>query len=208
MKFVCPKYSGFFFLTALTGTTPIPEGFKITDTQCMNKSALTIAIPTVHDYPEENITVSTVKSRSLLGVRIVIELINNKEVKSVLINKTTIVNIEMKTISASTIYIKNTNSISPTTIRVLIGSGEPEALNNETNPVITTTESTTPNTENNMTDSYCSKPAETDTLTETSEIAGNTCSKVTSASTSTTIVTTEALIKLGQDGFSKTCTYY
>ncbi|KAM5180702.1 uncharacterized protein ACMZJ9_001231 [Mantella aurantiaca] len=177
-------------------------------TQCTNISALTFVIPTVHKYPEENIAVSTVRSRSLLGVQILTEMINNKEVKSLLINKTTIVNIEMKTISPSKINIKTTNSISPTTIRVLIGSGEAETVNNQTNPIITNTETTTPNTENLATDSYCSKPAQTNTTTDTSTIAGNTCSKVTSASTSTTITTTEEVIVLGSDGSSSKCTYY
>ncbi|XP_077337186.1 uncharacterized protein LOC143982391 [Lithobates pipiens] len=189
-------------------TTSNSEGANSTETQCTNISSLPLVTPSVHSYPEENITVSTVRSRSLLGVQIITEVINNVEVKSLLINKTSVVNIETKTITPSKIYIKTTNSISPTTIRVLIGSGQSETLNNETNPIVTTTETTTPNPGNLTTNSYCSKPAQTNTTTESSTIAGDTCSKITSASSSTTITTTEEVIVLGPDGSSQTCTYY
>ncbi|KAM4045372.1 uncharacterized protein ACNLHF_009200 [Anomaloglossus baeobatrachus] len=177
-------------------------------TPCENTTSQSPVIPTIYTPPEENITVTDVQSKSILTVRILTQQIDSKEVKSLEINETTNVNIEVKTISPSKIYIKTTKSITPTSILILVGSDGPETSSNTTETVVSTTESTVTNTEAFNPDSYCSKPAQTSTSTETSSIAGNTCSKVTSASVTTTITTTEEVIVVGPNGFAKSCTFY
>ncbi|XP_017947299.2 uncharacterized protein PB18E9.04c-like isoform X2 [Xenopus tropicalis] len=177
-------------------------------TPCANITSQPITIPVSQPYPEENITITHVSSRSILTVRIVSQKTEDIDTKSLEINETTIVNIEVKTITPNNIYTKTTTSVSPTSILIHVAGSAPESLADRPDTIVTSSETTTPNTEIFQPDSYCSQPAQTKTTTETSSTAGNRCSSIVSATTTTTITTTEEIIVLGPRGFSASCTHY
>ncbi|CAH2221607.1 cell wall DAN4-like [Pelobates cultripes] len=147
--------------------------------------------PTPSPIPEKNITVTSVKSINIVSVTTSTKLENDIEVSSLEINKTTAILIEVQTITASTIRTKTSNSISYSSLLIMVGDGEPVTLTDTPSLQITDNETVSDNLENFQFSLYNGKPIEIHTLTDTFSVPGDgftTTTTVTTTSTEEVIV--------------------
>ncbi|XP_063306465.1 uncharacterized protein LOC134607799 [Pelobates fuscus] len=194
--------------SSATNTSTTTDHPATTNSLCSNTSVTPVVIPTSTVESVDNITVTHVQSRTKQTVRLLAQTVNGKKVHTFEVNTTIAVSIEMKTITPSKIFIKTSESVTPQYLLVYVTGENSDSGTEQPGSVVNTSETTMPNTEPFQPDSYCSQPAQANTITESSSVAGNTCSEVTSATAVTTITTTEEVIVAGPNGFSSKCTKY
>ncbi|KAM8977289.1 uncharacterized protein RCH25_042656 [Pelodytes ibericus] len=170
-----------------TTTTPTTTTSPTTTTTTPPTTTTTTPPPTT-PQSEQNITVTTVRSSSVVSVTTSTETVNSTELTHLEINTTTIVYIEVQTITPSTIRTKSNNSVSLSSILIMSGGEEPVTLTEAPSPQLTSNETVVANAKLFQPSLYSSKPAGTKTLTETYTVPMGTI-------TTTTITTEEVIVQ-------------
>ncbi|XP_044141585.1 mucin-2-like [Bufo gargarizans] len=172
--------------TTLTTTTPITTTPPPPTTTSIPTTPLKTTI-----QPQPNITVTTLRSSSIVSVTSKTELRNRTEMSSLELNETTTVYIEVKTISPTTVTTNINSSAIPFYSRTTIGFGPPMTFTERPAPQNSGNESVAPNQQPFQANLYTSTPAQTKTITETFTVDNG---NFTSTTTTTTITTEEVIV--------------
>ncbi|XP_069612567.1 uncharacterized protein [Ranitomeya imitator] len=179
--------------TTITPTTTIPTTTPTTPITTTPTTTLitTTSLPTTIQ-PGQNITVTTLRSSSIMSVTSTTELVNGTEITSLELNETTALYIEVKNISPTNITTYINSTVVPFYSRTTIGSGNPDTFIDRPQPQNSENETVTPNKQLFQANMYTDEPAQTKTVTETFTV-----DKVNFRSTTTTTtITTEEIIVL------------
>ncbi|XP_077155662.1 uncharacterized protein LOC143818136 [Ranitomeya variabilis] len=179
--------------TTTTSTTTIPTTTPTTPITTTPTTTLitTTSLPTTIQ-PEQNITVTTLRSTSIMNVTSTTELVNGTEITSLELNETTSLYIEVKNISPTNITTYINSTVIPFYSRTIIGSGNPDTFIDRPQPQNSENETVTPNQQLFQANMYTDEPAQTKTITETFTV-----DKVNfTSTTTTTTITTEEIIVL------------
>ncbi|XP_056416118.1 uncharacterized protein LOC130357448 [Hyla sarda] len=164
--------------TTPNATTPPPSTTPVPTTTLQTTS-----------QPGNNITVTTMRSRSVVSVTSLTELVNGTETTSLELNETTTLYVEVKTISPTTVTTNINSSVTPFYSKIIIGSGPPVTFTDRPAPQNSGNVTVAPNQQLfQQPGLYTSHPAQTKTVTETFTVDN---ANLTSTTTSTTITTEE-----------------